>query len=289
MSYGLPVVATTPSIEGMHLVPEQDVLVADDAKGFADAIVRLYHDEALWQRLAEGGRENIRRHFSRDVARSAITAPVSRSPRGIRRARHVATRSLATAPRNTRSRQWRGRAFARAPRTWSAGATRDAARSRPRCSASSGSAPKRCQHLLGVVLPIGRRVQVPAGRKPLRERVHERRREEPALVMALLRPRIGEEHVHAGERAAAQSCAPRPRPRRGGSRARCEGPAPRPCASNAPTPGACTSMPRKSCSGRAAAISAVVSPMPKPISRMTGARRPNTRAKSIARGANSMP
>jgi glycosyltransferase involved in cell wall biosynthesis len=73
MSYGLPVVATTPSIEGMFLVAEQDVLVADDAKAYADAIVRLYHDEALWNRLAAGGRENIRTHFSRDVARSAIT------------------------------------------------------------------------------------------------------------------------------------------------------------------------------------------------------------------------
>jgi GT2 family glycosyltransferase/glycosyltransferase involved in cell wall biosynthesis len=73
MSYGLPVVATTPSIEGMFLTPEQDVLVADDAKSFAEAIVRLYRDEELWQRLASGGRENIRAHFSRDVARSAIT------------------------------------------------------------------------------------------------------------------------------------------------------------------------------------------------------------------------
>ena len=60
MSYGLPVVATTPSIEGMSLVPGDDVLVADDARDFADAIVRLYHDEALWNRLAAGGRENIR-------------------------------------------------------------------------------------------------------------------------------------------------------------------------------------------------------------------------------------
>ena len=30
MSYGLPVVATPPSIEGMHLTPGEDVLVADD-------------------------------------------------------------------------------------------------------------------------------------------------------------------------------------------------------------------------------------------------------------------
>ena len=73
MSYGLPVVATTPSVEGMFLKPEEDVVVADDAKGFADAIVRVYHDEALWQRLAAGGRDNIRNHFSRDVARSTIT------------------------------------------------------------------------------------------------------------------------------------------------------------------------------------------------------------------------
>jgi len=73
MSYGLPVVATTPAIEGMSLVPERDVLVADDAKAYAEAIVRLYRDEALWNRLAAAGRDNIRTYFSRDVARSAIT------------------------------------------------------------------------------------------------------------------------------------------------------------------------------------------------------------------------
>jgi O-antigen biosynthesis protein len=73
MSYGLPVVATTPSIEGMHLSPDEDVLVADDPAAFAAEIVRVYRDEALWQRLAAGGRDNIRKHFSRDVARSTIT------------------------------------------------------------------------------------------------------------------------------------------------------------------------------------------------------------------------
>ncbi len=73
MSYGLPVVATTPSIEGMHLKQGEDVLVADDAEGFAGAIVQAYNDRALWERLAAGGLDNIRNHFSRDVARSAIT------------------------------------------------------------------------------------------------------------------------------------------------------------------------------------------------------------------------
>jgi GT2 family glycosyltransferase len=82
MSYGLPVVATTPSIEGMHLNHEGDVLVADDPEAFADAVARAYGDKALWTRLAEGGRENIRAHFSRDVARSALAQmlALSRSP-----------------------------------------------------------------------------------------------------------------------------------------------------------------------------------------------------------------
>jgi len=73
MSYGLPVIATTPSIEGMHLNPGDDVLVGDDPVAFAVAIQRAYQDEALWQKLAAGGRDNIRNHFSRDVARSTIT------------------------------------------------------------------------------------------------------------------------------------------------------------------------------------------------------------------------
>ena len=81
MSYGLPVVATPASVEGMSLSPGDDVLVADDAAAFAEAIARLYHDEALWERLSAGGRENIRRHFSRDVARGALAELLALAPR----------------------------------------------------------------------------------------------------------------------------------------------------------------------------------------------------------------
>ena len=72
MSFGLPVVATTPSIEGMHLAPGSDVLVGDDPQAFADAVVLAYRDQALWERLAAGGRDNVSRHFSREVAAAAI-------------------------------------------------------------------------------------------------------------------------------------------------------------------------------------------------------------------------
>jgi glycosyltransferase involved in cell wall biosynthesis len=73
MSHGLPVVATTPSIEGMHLTPGVDVLIGDSAEAFADAVARAYADRDLWDSLAEGGRENVRVHFSREAALRAIT------------------------------------------------------------------------------------------------------------------------------------------------------------------------------------------------------------------------
>jgi O-antigen biosynthesis protein len=72
MSYGLPVVATPAAVEGMHIAAGSDVLVADDADAFADAIIRLYHDEALWLRLSANGLANVERHFSFDAAKKAL-------------------------------------------------------------------------------------------------------------------------------------------------------------------------------------------------------------------------
>ncbi|GAB4200514.1 MAG: hypothetical protein Tsb002_36660 [Wenzhouxiangellaceae bacterium] len=74
MSYGQPVVATTVAVEGMGLEDGSDVLVADDAQAFAEAVIRLYQDEALWQRLSQAGMENIRRHFSREAALERLRA-----------------------------------------------------------------------------------------------------------------------------------------------------------------------------------------------------------------------
>jgi GT2 family glycosyltransferase len=86
MSYGLPVVATTPAVEGMSLTPERDVVVADEAAEFAAAIARVYNDQATWQQLAAGGRENICIYFSRDVARSTITRLIAFARGGERKA-----------------------------------------------------------------------------------------------------------------------------------------------------------------------------------------------------------
>lgn len=72
MAHGQPVVATSCAIEGMHLTDGHDVLVADDADAFADAVLRLYDDAGLWQRLSDHGRDNIARHFSLDAARDTV-------------------------------------------------------------------------------------------------------------------------------------------------------------------------------------------------------------------------
>ena len=72
MAHGQPVVATACAAEGMHLVDGQDVLIADSAADFAAALVRLYQDPVLWQRLSAGGQANIARHFSLDNARQTV-------------------------------------------------------------------------------------------------------------------------------------------------------------------------------------------------------------------------
>ena len=72
MAHGQPVVATSCAVEGMHLQDGVDVLVADDAQAFADAIVRLYGDEELWNQLSRNGLENVDRHFSLDAARDVV-------------------------------------------------------------------------------------------------------------------------------------------------------------------------------------------------------------------------
>ncbi len=72
MAHGQPVVATPCAAEGMHLVDGQDVLIAEAADAFADAVVRLYSDAALWQRLSAQGLDSVARHFSLDAARDTV-------------------------------------------------------------------------------------------------------------------------------------------------------------------------------------------------------------------------
>jgi GT2 family glycosyltransferase/glycosyltransferase involved in cell wall biosynthesis len=72
MAHGLPVVATSPAVEGMHLRDGIDVLVADAAEDFAQAVLRLDGDAVLWKQVATHALENVATHFSLDAARATV-------------------------------------------------------------------------------------------------------------------------------------------------------------------------------------------------------------------------
>lgn len=72
MQYGVPVVATPISVEGMYLDDGVNVLIADTPEQFADAIIRLHSDEALWNKLSKASLDNIETHFSRACATRAL-------------------------------------------------------------------------------------------------------------------------------------------------------------------------------------------------------------------------
>jgi O-antigen biosynthesis protein len=55
MTVGLPTVATTIAAEGMSLTNGENILIADSAGEYADAIVKLYNDVELWNRLSRNG------------------------------------------------------------------------------------------------------------------------------------------------------------------------------------------------------------------------------------------
>lgn len=68
LSLGLPMVATSIATEGMGLEGECGVVVADSASDQAEAIVRLYNDPELWQRLSRSGLDFAERTFGPTAA-----------------------------------------------------------------------------------------------------------------------------------------------------------------------------------------------------------------------------
>ena len=64
LAHGLPVVTTTVGAEGMGLAHKESAMIVDDAQAFAAAIIQLYTQCELWQRLADHGYEHIARHFT---------------------------------------------------------------------------------------------------------------------------------------------------------------------------------------------------------------------------------
>ncbi len=72
LGQGLPVVTTSVGAEGMQLEDGKNVLIADRPGDFAQAVVRLYRDSALWNLLSANGKAHVAAHLSETVAREAL-------------------------------------------------------------------------------------------------------------------------------------------------------------------------------------------------------------------------
>ena len=67
LAAGRPVVGTTIGLAGLGLTHGVNAVVADDAPGFADAVVRLLLDDHFARSLAEAGRQHVERFSWRRI------------------------------------------------------------------------------------------------------------------------------------------------------------------------------------------------------------------------------
>jgi glycosyltransferase involved in cell wall biosynthesis len=67
-----PIVTTSVGIEGIDLIDGDDVFIADDPAIFAQKVLLLYHDEALWRRMAENAYAKITQRYGLDAIEASI-------------------------------------------------------------------------------------------------------------------------------------------------------------------------------------------------------------------------
>lgn len=72
MALGLPTVATSLAAEGMTLTQGENILVADGAEALAEAVERVYEDEALWNELSRNGLVFAERTWGSEAAWSTL-------------------------------------------------------------------------------------------------------------------------------------------------------------------------------------------------------------------------
>jgi SAM-dependent methyltransferase/glycosyltransferase involved in cell wall biosynthesis len=74
LGYGVPVAGTSLAFEGMELRDGRHVMIGDDPTSLADAVVKAYLDESLWNRLSTDGFERVNALYSEDAGRQRVEA-----------------------------------------------------------------------------------------------------------------------------------------------------------------------------------------------------------------------
>jgi glycosyltransferase involved in cell wall biosynthesis len=74
MALGKPVVATKLGAGGLDVAHGRDILIADDAASFADAVALQLRDSQTAVRIGDAARETVRSRYDNDVlARELLT------------------------------------------------------------------------------------------------------------------------------------------------------------------------------------------------------------------------
>ncbi len=67
MSHGLPIVTSSVGAEGMGLVDGRHALIRDDPEAFAAAVIELYTQQPLWERISTNALELVRGSWTPEV------------------------------------------------------------------------------------------------------------------------------------------------------------------------------------------------------------------------------
>jgi len=74
LAVGLPVVATPIAVEGMSLTDGENILVADGAEQFVNALIKIYQDGTLWHQISESGLLFAQKAWGVDTAWKNLSA-----------------------------------------------------------------------------------------------------------------------------------------------------------------------------------------------------------------------
>ena len=73
MAYGLPVVTTSVGIEGFAPAHTETVLVGDTPSEFAEAVVRLYESDSLYQAIRSNAWTYVKENYSEEAAAANVS------------------------------------------------------------------------------------------------------------------------------------------------------------------------------------------------------------------------
>jgi glycosyltransferase involved in cell wall biosynthesis len=78
LANGLPIVTNTKGADGANFISGETALIADNPADFAGAVVNLYTDSALWEKLSNNSRSHAQKYFSKETMDTALRAILGR-------------------------------------------------------------------------------------------------------------------------------------------------------------------------------------------------------------------